>query len=94
MAVLSRSRFVEGLLSVGSLGALVATVAASNETFRVQLSGLLSGEPSNGLATAGTGLQRIVHTVTDTIGSNGTVHTPLVLFVLVAGGLLVLMLRP
>ena len=69
-------------------------MAASNETFRVQLSGFLSGEPSNGLATAGTGFQRIVHTVTDTIGSNGTVHTPLVLFVLVAGGLLVLMLRP
>lgn len=94
MTVLSRHRFVEGLLSVGSLGVLVATVAANNETFRGKLAGLLNGESSNELAMAGGGLQRIVHTITETIGSNSAMHTPLVLFVLVAAALLVLMLRP
>jgi hypothetical protein len=94
MAVLSRHRFAEGLLSISSIGVLLAAVAASNETFRIKLAGLLSGESSNELAIAGGGLQRIVHTVTETVGSNATMHTPLVLFVLVAAVLLVLMLRP
>ncbi len=93
MAVLSRHRFTEGVVSVGSIGALVTAMAAIDETFRGRLMGILRGEPSNQLALAGMGLQRAAHAVMETVGDYRAVHTPLVLFVFAAVALFLLMLR-
>lgn len=93
MAVLSRHRFTEGLLSVGSIGALLAAMAAIDETARRELVGVLSGEPSNKLALAGAALQRAAHLVMNTVGDYSAGHTPLVLFALAAVALFLLMRR-
>jgi len=94
MALPNRDRLIQGVLSVGSLSALVAAMAAIDETFRGQLMGILSGEPSNQLALAGVGLQRATKMIMDTVGDYRAVQTPLVFFVVAAVALFLLMLRP
>jgi hypothetical protein len=94
MAILNRHRITEGVLSVGSIGVLVAAMAAIDETFRGQLLGMLNGESSTQLALAGVGLQRATRMVMETVGDYRAVHSPLMFFVLAAGALFLLMLRP
>ena len=94
MPVLGRHRFTSGLLSVGSFGVLVVALAAIDDTFRDQLVAFLSGDPSSNLALAGTDAQRLAQMVIGTVGDYGSAHTPMVVFALVAVGLLLLMLRP
>ena len=94
MAILSRQRFTEGLLSVASIAALVSAMSAIDESVRRQLVDALSGGVSNGLGLAGASLQRTAYMAVGTVGDYGAAHTPLVFFVLVAVALFVLMLRP
>ena len=94
MAILSRQRFAEGLLSLGSIAVLVAAMSAIDESVRRQVVGALNGGLSSGLGPAGASLQRTAHTAMATVSDYGSAHTPLVFFVLVAIALFVLMLRP
>lgn len=92
MAVISRHRMMEGLLGFASLGVLFAALATFNETFRMQLSGLLSGE-SNDFVLAGGRLEQLAHTAFGTIQDHATTRTPLVAFATAGVVLLVLMLK-
>ena len=94
MAVLRSLRFTDALLGVGSLGTLVAAMAAIDETVRGQLVSALSGDFSNNLTLAGASLQRTAHMVMETVGTDTAGQSPLVFFVLAAIALLLLMLRP
>ena len=94
MAILRRQQFTQGVLSVGSMGVLIAAMAAIDETFRGRLLGILNGESSNQLALAGVSLQRVAHAVMETVGDYRAAHSPLMFFVLAAVALFLLMLRP
>ena len=94
MAILSRHRFTDGLLSLASIATLVGAMAAIDESVRRQLADALSGGVSNGLALAGANLQRTAHMAVGTVGDYGAANTPMVFFVLVAVALFALMLRP
>jgi hypothetical protein len=93
MAILSRHRCLEGALGVGSFGVLVAAAAATNETLRAELVGVLSGESSNDLVLAGGRLQQELRAVMGAIRDHATTQTPLVLFAFAGVALLLLMLR-
>jgi hypothetical protein len=94
MAILSRNRVAEGILSISSLGILVATMSALNENVRKEVVNLLTGDAANNLAMASAGVQRTTFTATQTVLDFVHVNTPLVAFSFVAVVLLLLMLRP
>jgi hypothetical protein len=94
MAILSRQRFTEGFLSIGSIAAVVTVMAAIDESVRIKLADAVSGGVSSGVVLAGANLQRTAHMAMATVHDYGAANTPMVFFVLVAVALFVLMLKP
>lgn len=92
MAALIRHRLTEGILSLGSVGALLVGMSFVDDTFREHLAGVLTGGPSSALALAGVRMQRVARIAMETAGE-GKEHMALVLFSLAALALLLLMLR-
>ena len=87
------SRLGNGILSVGSLSALVAAMAATDDTFRGFLAGILTAEPSSARASASASVQHMTRVVTETLALQTAGHGSLVVFALAAGALILLMLR-
>ena len=87
------SRLSSGILSVGSISALVAAMAAIDDTFRGVLAGILTAEPSNALVSASASAQHMTRAFTQTLALQTAGHGSLVVFALAAGALFLLMLR-
>jgi len=87
------SRLQTKLLSVGSLGTLIAVMATIDESFRAFLTGFARLEPAAVFAPAGMNVHHLVHTVTDLIPIQLSGQGPLVFFALTGGALFVLMFR-
>ena len=92
MAIFSRSRMTDKLLSVGSLGTVIVGAAAVDETFRGYVAGVLSA-PSTTLVVAIERVQSIALHLSETIGYQGSLHAPLALFAVGAGALVLFLLR-
>jgi hypothetical protein len=92
MAVMTESRLAGGILSTLSIGTVLAGMAAIDETFRRQLSGIVS-DPSSALGLADTGTQQLTRVLHPLMFQVST-HVPLVLFGIGALVLVGLLLRP
>lgn len=87
-----RHRVIEGMLSLSGIGALIAGMAAIDETFRGHAVALLSRDPSNALAVAKVQVDRVASQILETAGY-GYEQASLTLFFLGAAALVWLMLR-
>jgi hypothetical protein len=92
--ILTRRRVTDSLLSVGSLGVLIAAMAAVNATFREHVAGILAANPSDNFAIASSSFNRTSQFVIGTAVEYADSNAPMVLFASVAVVLLLLMLRP
>ncbi len=83
----------DGVLGVGSIGAVVAGMAAIDGTVRGSLVGILRGEFPIALTMPDVRLQHIARMLTDTMGLPSGNLVPLVGFALAGVALFVLMFR-
>ena len=89
-----RRAFGDTLISIGALGALLATLVLVDDRVREQVSMRFSGRtPSTELAAAGTRLGDIAHVVMMALRDRGLEHGPILIFALAAIILVVFMLR-
>jgi hypothetical protein len=85
---------MDWLLSAGSVGVLVPTMAAIDETFRRYLVEVLRGERVPGMEMlADLRVQHFGRMVTDSIGFPSTILFPFALFVAVGGVLFLFMFK-
>jgi hypothetical protein len=93
MAELRIDRFVERVMVTGSGGALIAAVAAFDDTVRNRIAGVFRGEGLSQVTVVGAQMQRYVRTATEAAGFTGTEEPTLVYFAIAAVVLFVAMLR-
>jgi hypothetical protein len=89
-----RHAFGDTLISIGALGALLATLVLVDDRVREQVSMRFSGRtPSTELADASRRLGDIGHVVMMALRDRGLEHGPILIFALAAIILVVFMLR-
>jgi hypothetical protein len=93
MAEVRIDRVVERIMVTGSGCALLATLAAFDDTVRGRLFGVFTGSAPSELSMAGAQLQRVMRMASESIGYSGTEHATLVYFAVAAVVLFGLMLR-
>jgi len=81
------------MMSVGTLGVLIAILAAFDERMREQVMLRVNGSPSAQMANAGATVRTLSAVVFDVVKDQSIEHAPLVIFVLLATVLLLFMLR-
>lgn len=93
MAELRFDRFVERVMVTGTGCALVAAVAAFDQTVRNRITGLFNGQALSEASIMGAQVQRAMRTASETVGFTGTEDPTMVYFAIAAVVLLVAMLR-
>jgi hypothetical protein len=86
-------RYVERAMVTGSGCALVAAIAAFDETVRIRITGVFRGQAMTELSLAGAQAQRYMRTAMESVGYTGTEEPTMVYFTVAAVMLLVAMLR-
>ena len=93
MATSLRRGLNEAAISVGALGVLALALAASDGRVRDRVAAHLSSPPAAELASAGELVKDLARIVFQAVRDQSIAHAPLVLFIFVAGALLLFMLR-
>lgn len=94
MPLVRKRAFGEALISVGSLGALIAMLAAFDPRVRQQIALRISaGQPAAQVADAEATVRNLASVVFIAAREQSIEHAPLVIFVLLATVLFLFMLR-
>jgi hypothetical protein len=93
MAELRIDRVLERVMVTGTGCALIAAVAALDETVRNRIAGVFQGQGLSELTFLSGQLQRLMRTAGETVGYTGTEEPTMVYFAIAAVVLLVAMLR-
>jgi hypothetical protein len=83
----------DALMSVAALAVLITILAAMDERMRKEVMLRVNGDPSAQIASATATVNSLAAVVIDAVRDQSIEHAPLVIFVLLAGVLLLFMLR-
>jgi len=93
MAELRIDRFTERMMVTGSGCALVAVIAAFDDTVRSRIAGVFRGDGLSQLSIVGAQFTRQVRSAQEAVGFTGTEEPTMVYFAIAAVVLFVAMLR-
>jgi hypothetical protein len=88
-----RRALSETVISVAAVAVLILALAASDERVRDQLTAHLSSRPAAEIASAGVLAKDVAMIVFQAARDQSIAHAPLVVFIVVAGVLVLFMLR-
>ena len=93
MSLVKKRAVGDALMSVAALAVLITILAAMDERMRKEVMLRVNGDASAQIASATATVNSLAAVVIDAVRDQSIEHAPLVIFVLLAGVLLLFMLR-